>query len=357
MSLVVALGVLLQDELAFQRGQKVAEGKAIVGFSRDGKSFLVARPGQAANEYALSLGRPGSAELVKLHDAITGWDDVLPAQFTADAFSRDGSRIAFPGSVPWEDKTGRNARVLVSDRTGKVESVPTQKSESWYPAWSPAADELFFIETQDYRAAQAGYSIRRYRPDTHTAETVYENRDELPLLLRVSPDGKRLAFMSGTPTAPRKVGEVRLRILAPADRSVVDSEPFFLDDFVADGSPPIHWHPEGKGVWFYRSPDDRRAPGPERYQGAYFDLEARRTEKLTDDYTLYLLAVLDADHLLMIAGTPKRGELKSGVLRVSDRKRYLLPGSLLAIGGSGRTVAVQDPKEKGVYLGQIEIPK
>ena len=171
------------------------------------------------------------------------------------------------------------------------------------------------------------------------------------------PWNQTIAFAETTDKAA-EIPEVRLKVLRLADRTVVESPPFHVDDLFSDASPPLHWAADGKALYVHASPYAERPQGErQHYQACRFDLEKKTLVPLVEDKTAIVASVLAPGRLLMRV---KKGSLRRGrwyVLRLSDRKEFDFPGPLWPTGGRGNRIAAYDEKDRSTRLLEIALPE
>jgi hypothetical protein len=346
-------------ELPLTFGEPIAGDRAWVTPSRDGSAWIVCEPlKETRGQYRYTLLSGRGTDLRPLAETPIRWNDVIAAHLHPDIVSRDGSRIVLYSAVAAADPSDAKRsisfpRLAVADLKGGVVRPETKQHTTWFGTWSPVDDALYYIEAGEWKKTP-GYAIRCWRPGPGTYETVYEHAEDFAFLLRISPDGKRLAFCSVSPK-DRKNPEMRLRVLALDGRTAIDSEPFRVDDLFADGAPPMHWMADGRGLVFHRSPPGAPPPNSrERYQPWLFRPDTKAFERLTDDSHVAAIALLDARHVLL--ARDDSSDEPHAILRLADRKTMALPEGVTVCGGIGTRLAVYNPGTKRVHLADVKLP-
>lgn len=156
---------------------------------------------QTGNPLADSTLFLGTLEQARFASAPTPIADGFAARL-----SPDGSRLAYLQRPPGSDPQRATLRVQPL-RTGSTISISTSAplpAYSPYPpawarqglAWSPAGDELYFVDRQEF------FSVRRYRVGSDTAEPPLASARAREIIydLHVSPDGRSLAYVVAAPS-------------------------------------------------------------------------------------------------------------------------------------------------------------
>ena len=169
-----------------------------LAISSDGRSLAYTDASTVSELYTLPLSprtqQPAGPPVALTHD--TRFRKASPR------FSPDGRRILFDvGSVSFE------SGVWVMDADGKNATQISGSCSS--PAWLPGGQELV---CWDSKGDSPENSLVRYRLDTKRKEILRPLPSNAPFLT-VSPDGKSVVFMAGSPTnlwsAPVSAGEAR----------------------------------------------------------------------------------------------------------------------------------------------------
>jgi hypothetical protein len=204
---------------------------------------------------------------------------------------------------------------------------------------------VYFIEAGHRK--ELGYAIRK-QAEGQVYETLYENRERLACHLRASPDGRRLAFLD----FPGRNDEVRLVVLNGADKSIVESEKFPVDDFGGDGVVPFHWESD-QSIIFHRSPAEPRASEPERMHAWRFDLRSRKTEAMRAGDTAPFFVTAPAGEGRWLGSRAKGNRLESFIVQ-PDGKSIPLPDQHMAVSAAAGRWLVWDLKRRTYFVARPE---
>ncbi len=327
--MLLALLLLLQDEVkVVDRGKLESALQMPVAFAPDGKSILYFKRDGAKFVYALA-GADGKP-IRDVYTTAVDWDDMLNSTVGPSSFSADGKRVAALATKDDKGFRTERDRLRAAVCGEKVEKIDAEQDAL---SCAFAGDKLLFI---DGELVPNGFKLK-----LQDGAVLHESATGLAFCLRASPDGARAAFL----VAVDKKNCV-LRVVDLKSKAVVDSEEFRSDDVTFDGPPLFYWDAEGKSLFAHRTPD---AGGKKPFTLVRFDIASKKTEAVAEDVAV--TAALDKDHLAVIV------EKRGGVLRLSDRKTFLLPEGLIIMGGAGRRVVVGDMKTHELRVVELEVPK
>ena len=177
----------------------------------------------------------------------------IAGQLRPECIAPDGAVIIPAGSGDSKDKWG-GARLLICAQGKERVAVKSERPSAWYGAWSPDGKQVYFIEGG--RPGDLGYAVRRFTPASGAYETLHENKARLAFHLRISADGKKLAFYD----FPAKDDEIRVVVVSTEDKKTIESEPFRLDRATDIGIGSIAWN--GMVVIHARSPREGKRTEP-----------------------------------------------------------------------------------------------
>ncbi len=137
--------------------------------------------------------------------------------------SPDGSWVAFPIM----DSPGTASLAVSRVGSGQVQRLTSAGRWDANPEWSPTGDKIYFLSNRPALSGDQNYYGMELSFDARTARAIGEPRrisaDAVNGFIRVSPDGRTLAYVDGKDrrllkTVPSSGGESRLVVRMP-DRS------------------------------------------------------------------------------------------------------------------------------------------
>jgi hypothetical protein len=245
-----------------------------------------------------------------------------------------------------EDQWG-GARLLIGEAGKESLEVPAERASSWFGAWTPDGKGVFYIDGGHRK--EPGYSVRRFDLATGKTEVLHENKDRLGCLLRLSHDGKRLAWCD----FPVKDDEVRVVVLTIDGRKAVESEPFHVDDAGSDGVHGVHWDAVGQGVFYARTPPGGARNAMELWR---FDVAAAKSALFPAGRSVDACILGPVDKNQFFALTRTKGAAPSFIL-TRDGERIEMPAGYLGIAAAGGQWLVLDLKKRSLVLAKPEWKK
>lgn len=339
MFLILAL-LLLQNEIRVTKHEAIEAARGIpAAVSADGKRIVFIKKTGDAYAYWTADGEGRNAK--EIFKTPVDWEDILVPFVSASMVSPDGARFAV--ATTKDDGGYRHSRdpirMAVIDAAGKA--VKMECTSHWSSGAGWVGSSLLFLDSADPRSGETGYALRAW--DGKKTEEIASSKDDLGLLLQISPDGGKAAFFVGKPAE----GRMRLRVVDLKSKASTDSEEFRTDDVTFDGTPMFYWDGAGRGLFYHACPESGKTP----FHLMRFDLERKASAKVVEEDDVAVTAVLDKEWIAVY----RRGTKRSGLLRLSDGKVHDLPEGLAVIGAGGRTAVVREKGE--VRVATLDLPK
>jgi hypothetical protein len=262
-------------------------------------------------------------------------DDFLVNQVRACSWSRDSKRFAVltadAGAPRGQFRAGH------ASFDGAVTTLAPKTLLSTHDlAFDPQGDRAWYLETTGYeRTDQAKWMLIELDLKTGATKTLKEGQDQMVIDLTVSPDGKRLAWLS----VDMNQRACAMSVLDLATQAVKSGPPFQGDDYHWDGPPLQFWTADStRLVYQGRGAERRKRPS------IVTVLDAATCEaRLLDPQAQYdVLGTIGAGHAMVHQRELGAGVLdleKGAVLWVKDG------GLLLDQRGARRVVAVPPGRE------------
>ena len=303
--------------------------------SPDGKSLLYAfrvKEGEKSYSTYVRCDADGKNP-VELANSGLAWDDMWAGIMDPAQFSSDSTRVLV-GLTKDEAsfRGGAALRAFVLDPEGKRTAVPGSRGTTMGFGFV-RKDQVLTLDTGHLRKGTGkGYSLQLW--DGKAQTTLLSSEDERALVLRISPDRKRAAFLK---IGAR--GQLGLTVVVYdlGTKKTHTSPPFRSDDVTYDGPPLICWDGASRGVFFHwvRSKRD--------FDLCRFDPQTGKIEALA--HNLGVMAVLDEDRLAVL-----QGRKSSGVYSLSKRTLTTFAEVPYLVGGRGDRVITLGKDKPGVAL-------
>ncbi|MGE0707924.1 MAG: hypothetical protein AB7N76_14510 [Planctomycetota bacterium] len=318
-------------------GSLESPGGVPLAFSADGKSLVYVKcersepnaQGDRSRAYIYVKAAADGSGATELFTTPVAWDDILVLYSSPGAISADGKRVI----AVTNHKDGVSYKkgflaplVLEADGT----RTPIATSMGGCMGYGFAGERLLVLEVKPDWRKEPGYSLEAWKGGK--SETIHADPKAISLGLRVSPDGKKAAFLMVDPANGRNA---IVRVIDLETRKATDSDSFRTDDFTFDGPPYVLWDAESKGVYAHASLTEKS----KRPFGLFrVDATTGKRERVVDLENVGVTAVL-GDGLLAVymRDDTFRG---AAVLRLADKRLFKLQKRDFVLGGKGKRLAL-----------------